>query len=144
MMEFDRGFRPTTEDEVSEFEDKLGYRLPQEYRRFLLQYNGGKPHNRVFDMPALSDIDEVRYFYGINVDRLYDLCHMREIYHGRVPHTLLPVAGDPLGNQICVSLSADDLGAIYFWDHEMEHVGGNATRIAGNFDAFAGSLRKDI
>lgn len=143
-MRFDREFRPATEEDVLDLERRLGRELPREYRGFLLQHNGGKPHSRVFDMPMLNDVDEIGYLYGINVSQYYDLSYMLEIYQGRIPDTLLPVADDPGGNQICISLGKDDLGAIYFWDHELEFEGSAATRIADSFDAFVGSLREGM
>jgi hypothetical protein len=39
---------------------------------------------------------------------------------GRIPKKLFPIANDPFGNLICVSLTGEDCGAVYFWDHENE------------------------
>ena len=35
-----------------------------------------------------------------------------------MPKNCVPIADEPCGNQICMSLSADTYGKIYFWDHE--------------------------
>jgi cell wall assembly regulator SMI1 len=41
---------PTNEEAIADFEKELGFRLPEDYRQFLLKYNGGDfPSRRGYD-----------------------------------------------------------------------------------------------
>ncbi|HXG09280.1 MAG TPA: SMI1/KNR4 family protein, partial [Gemmataceae bacterium] len=49
-VEFLKRKRRASNDRLIEFEKAVGTTLPDDYRSFLLQYNGGKPLRRVFQM----------------------------------------------------------------------------------------------
>ena len=69
----------------------------------------------------------------------------RKTFTDRMPKRLVPIASDSFGNQICIAVSGDDRGSIFFWDHEKEadegegespETIGNVTLIADSFSAF--------
>lgn len=68
------------------------------------------------------------------------------MYRGRIPPNLLPIAHDPFGNLICLSVAGQDRGKVYFWDHEVEVREGeipsyrNVSFIADNFESFLDGL----
>jgi hypothetical protein len=68
------------------------------------------------------------------------------MYQDRVPNTLLPVARDPGGNLLCLQLSEQDYGKVYFWDHEDEVAEGetpgfdNVYFVAASFDELLNNL----
>ena len=49
-----------------------------------------------------------------------DLLYNYKMYKKRMPKVLLPIAGDSSGNMICISISGDKVGCVWFWDHEEE------------------------
>lgn len=142
MLEMSDKFPPVNEEQVVAFERELGRPLPPQYRQFLLLYNGGRPQKDTFVVSGADDEDIVDFFYGIGINNIYDLLENREIYESRIPEELLPIAGDPGDNQICISLTSDNYGKMYFWDHELEFTPDQAiTPLADSFDEFIGSLR---
>lgn len=120
---------------------RIAGKLPAPYRRFLLTHNGGKPVPAGFTLPGprrpYRD-GEVRAFLGIDVEN-YDLETWCDIYRGRMPDELMPIALDPLGNVICLAIRGKQRGAVFFWDHEREtHPAdwSNVERVAGSFKEF--------
>ena len=111
-----------SEQEIASVESQLGFSLPGDYRNFLLSHNGGRPEPRGFaiesDKP--NDRSVVHYFFCANKGDVYDLVTWAKRARGRIPANLLPVALDPFGNLICLSVSGGERGKVYFWDHERE------------------------
>lgn len=142
MITMVKQFNQVSIERIALFEQAIGYKLPDEYKEFIIQYNGGRPERRVFDIPRLRDIDELNYFYGIDAVELYDLYKIYTIYKERIPAGLLPIADDPFDNQVCISLIGVSRGNIYFWDHELEHLK-KVTILSNSFDSFLNNLRKD-
>ncbi|MDI1484137.1 SMI1/KNR4 family protein [Polyangium sp. y55x31] len=68
MVIKDRG-EPLSEQSLQELEEKLGVRLPEPYRRFLQEYNGGRPEPDVLDIAgAPFGGASVRMFFGVGKD----------------------------------------------------------------------------
>ncbi|NBB21356.1 hypothetical protein GVN20_18465 [Runella sp. CRIBMP] len=119
---------PTSEEEIKAFEKRYDITLPEEYKKHLLEYNGGYPERGV--MPkrkAGKSYDAfntmLNYFLAIydgkhnNLERTFN--NVKE----RIPKGFLPFANDPGGNLFCISCSIEDFGYIYIWDLESEHEG---------------------
>ena len=92
----------------------------------------------------------VHRFFSIGDAKYNNYMTYFELFKGeepRVPTDLVPIARDPGGNLICISIGKDDLGAIYFWDHEMETEGDarnyyeNVFLIASSFSEFLKGLK---
>jgi SMI1 / KNR4 family (SUKH-1)/Ankyrin repeats (3 copies) len=116
--------------ELEAFERRLGATLPDDYRRHLLQHNGGY-------VDGATRIGELHHVYGVHDGPEWTRFLDRAATRGIIPERLLPIANDPCGNQICVVLSGSDRGAVRFWDHE----GGlepdaSVTQLAPDFDAY--------
>lgn len=142
MIEMDDKYPPTSEEKVVALENGFGRPLPPQYRQFLLLYNGGRPKNDIFDIPGQGE-GQANFFYGIDVVRYNDLAAKIDVFKDRIPNYLLPIANDPGGNQICISLSPDDCGKVYFWDHEKElEPDQTVIPLADSFDEFIDSLRE--
>jgi hypothetical protein len=108
------------ENDLLKFEEKIGTRLPQDFREYLLKYNGGKPIPSDFNIPNLGS-NSIHHVYGIHNGPDYlNLESNVEIYKARIPNSLLPFADDPVGNVLCIGISGEVKGQIYFWDHELE------------------------
>jgi len=126
MVKIDTPKPPLSEARLVQVEEKIGIRLPEQYRRFLLKYNGGQPipasfHYKTEAGPYSGSM--VDWFLAIydgeynNFESWFELCKGEQ---PRVPANLVPIAHDPGGNLICISVSGSDQGAVYFWDHENE------------------------
>ncbi|VUD46301.1 hypothetical protein TDB9533_00796 [Thalassocella blandensis] len=111
--------------DIEIIEKKLGITLPKDYRKFLLQNNGGKP---IPDAVKLEGeyFDYVACFYGIRSSNYSDdlFRNVRE-YDGYIPPHYLPIGESPGGDIYCLSLIAEELGAVYYWDHELANYEGD-------------------
>jgi cell wall assembly regulator SMI1 len=116
---------PVSQEELREVEASIGYPLPDQYRRFLLSHNGGRPQSVSFRFerkPGEYADSVVHWFYGIKAGSEFFINFERHyrILKDRMPPNIIPIASDPGGNQICISVSGSDAGFVYFWDHERE------------------------
>jgi hypothetical protein len=130
-----RQFVPVVDDTaIASFEKLVGVRLPQEYRDFLVKFNGGEPENAVFRFGngrASYGDSAVRYFFSITNNSTFSLAHKYEIYAdaGRIPKGMLPIAADAGGNLVLLALAGSQCGKVFFWDHEVEGLVDNPSSI---------------
>jgi cell wall assembly regulator SMI1 len=105
--------QPASEADVQRLEQRIGSRLPEAYRAYLLRQDGGR---------LQDNTDAVKEIFGIRDDApdWANLWDKLDVFHGRVPAWLLPVAQDEYGNLFAISLRDSDRGSVWFWDHEEE------------------------
>ncbi len=134
---------------VEQFEAAVGEKLPDDYREFLLTFNGGKPEDNEFAIPHGKNEAGVNRFYGLLDERQSgDLLHELEVMVSRIPEKMLLIGDDSSGNYICLSLRPDTFGQLFFWDHELEASEGdpatfsNLFFIDSSFNDFFSKLNK--
>jgi len=141
-------YPPLREEDVVRVEQQLGITLPDDYREFLLMHNGGHPEPKYFpikDNPS-DDHGILEWFYCIQEGEYYDLRRQVQLLRGRIPPNLLPIADDPGGNLLCMSVAGPDQNTVYFWAHEEECEEGetptydNVYFVANSFSDLLGSL----
>jgi len=133
--------------ELNNCERKLGYSLPEDYREFLLQFNGGKPSPSSL---RLSDgsVTTIRAFYAV-APPSQTMSLERQIgqYRNRIPPRFIPIGEDPGGNRICICLNGKHYGQVFFWDHEMESDevadNRNMTFVASTFSSLLDGLNRE-
>jgi hypothetical protein len=134
---------PPSLDEVKEFERKYDFTLPEDYVRFLLHTNGGKPNKATIYWVSERDFGGINNFYSMNtIFPLYDLGEAVETYREaqELPKTHLPFACDPGGNAYCLEASkAVSSSPIICWDHEEFDFDDDP--IFDSFTSFLDSLR---
>jgi len=143
------GKHPTEMDFIF-IETELGITLPDYYKAFLIRYNGGRPREEVFPIVGFKNNPTglIHTFFGINVKLECDeLLWNYLIMIGRIPRHFLPIADDNSGDLICLSLSGDDKGCVFFWDWYDERPGPdpgyeNVYKIADSFEEFLESLHE--
>ena len=129
-------------------EQYLGFRMPNDYRNFLLEYNGD------VDLPPFfyfkkndkngSMLDS---FFGIKKHTNDNILMNIKLYKNRIPTNCLPIANDAGSNLILLAVKNKDYGKVYFWDHNWEAEDGaipdysNLTLIADSFDEFINNLK---
>lgn len=110
---------PTSPARIDDFEKENGIRLPDSYRRFLLDHNGGAPLPDRIRVPGWpGGFTGFNTFFGIDGDD--DLQDNLDAYEDRIPPGFVPIGDDPGGGLFCLALSGPHEGEIYFWDHEDE------------------------
>jgi hypothetical protein len=104
---------PAPADQIERLERRIGRPLPDEYRSFLRQQDGGR---------LADNTEAVKEVFGLapTVPEYANLWHKLDVYSSRVPDWLLPVASDEFGNLFAISTRDEDLGSVWFWDHEEE------------------------
>jgi hypothetical protein len=124
---------PMTDVEVARLEEQLNVEFPKSYRSFLATYgasafNGASPDNPFIRFrslkplpPNVSNNDKGLFsiFYGADVNEGYGLSTRIRFYSGRMPESIVPI-GDCWGNQICLGISGNEAGKVYYWDQENE------------------------
>lgn len=154
-------FGPLTEERLTKLEAKLKARLPDEYRSFLLKYNGGRPDRQRFLFTGENYNGEeqesiLEWFFAVH-DQPYDedaeweengdddflpyfaqpLDHVLQDYRSETTETdTVPIARDPCGNLITLGLRGERTGKIYFYDHEIDM----PTLLANRFSEFLEDL----
>lgn len=139
---------------IEGFEAEIGYRLPEDYRQFLLENNGGRPHPPYyFNVPGWQHSQSlVNDFKGIVSDNEgYGISQVLEIKGDVFPKGFIPIGRDPGGNHILMSLTESTRGEIYFWDHEdspdtqLNSVKDytNIYPLADSFESFVNSLKHE-
>lgn len=109
-----------SEIEIAEFEQFIDYKLPDDYKTFLLKYNGGRPAHDVFDFYLYKeDASSVNMLFSLGKEKFFNLYSFYINYKQRIPLGFIPIANDPGGNLILMNL-IDAKNGIYFWDHEFE------------------------
>lgn len=120
------------------FEKRIGTRLPEDYRQFLINHNGGKPIPCYFRISEAEGENSLHHFYGLHDGPSYlSLEEAYENHKGMVPTSMISFADDPFGNALCIGIEADNKGKIFFWDHEAED---NITEVSKTFSLFLESL----
>ena len=118
-----------SEKRLEQVERKFAIKLPIQYRKFLLAHNGGQPvpnqfHFKKEQGPYTDSM--VDWFLAVYEGENDNFEEYFDTYKGdeqRLPENLVPIAHDPGGNLVCISVSGDDEGAVFFfWDHEHEEV----------------------
>ena len=145
-MEFIETYKSISDSDLLNVESDLGFKLPDDYRSFLLQHNGGRPvlagvryENEHFDF--------VGYFYGVRGETYHDdLIRQYKEHMGMIPLGYLPIADSPGGDAFCISLKEPSIGAIFHWDHEEANYDGepweyNMTKLAPSLAVFLAELR---
>lgn len=129
--------------DLVDFEETNDIKLPEDYKQFLIEHNGGRPH------PCISPIakSDVQWIYGMVYEPNYaSLFWHIEIFQKRIPNWYFPIANDSGGNLYLMSLSHENFGLIAFWDHEGETNGDvdqyfdNMKNVANSFTEFLNQL----
>ncbi|WP_036477810.1 SMI1/KNR4 family protein [Myxosarcina sp. GI1] len=141
-----------TQQDIKQLEEELNFQLPDDYKVFLANYSlTACDGYLLFPFKKNYPYDDkgvLSVFFGILSNDSYNLFNNYQNYQGRIKPDLLPIATDPGGNLIAISLST---GAIYFWDREDEVVvepgeeidSSNLYLVADSFDEFMNSLEME-
>lgn len=119
-------FVPLTESELSQVEAFKGARLPDDFRKFLCEF-GGVSFGEILMVRPIKPLPKgVSTSGNVILSMLYGSENHRELYSlirncrhlaSALPSKFIPIGDDGGGAKICLSLSVDELGHIYYWDN---------------------------
>jgi len=137
---------------IRETEQALGLVFPEEYKSFLLENNGGVPQdgaNFNFKIKLPDGGQEVSL--GSNIQFFYSLDKVQEVAENLRADKLIgmeffSIACDDFGNDILLCGAGQNMGTVYFADHEKVHPEGTASisyKIADKFNDFLAMTYSD-
>lgn len=148
---------PLTRKNLCNLERQLGISFPEDYAAFMLKNNGGEAEEDwLFDFhDGVMEGDNtsvIRSFYKIylhddapSYDDFVKTCNtMWE--EKTIGKDMVAIADDPGGNPICMCVSGENYGKVYFADHEFEDTNTGylfMSEIAPSFSAFLDKLYLD-
>lgn len=130
MVELIKPVGNLSEENLRKVENEFGVEFPADYRRFLLQFNGGRPSPAAFDIAwrneqACGDdwkTSEVSRFLAIHDGDKANFVQINRVdFRGRLPADTVAIAQDPGGNVILLAVKGPMAPRVLFWvkDHEV-------------------------
>jgi hypothetical protein len=144
QLEKSNPFGSINSADIIEFEETNETVLPDDYKGFLLQHNGGRPlHSELSEFGI-----DVQWLFGmVEKPTWASLFNALDVYEGRIPSWYMPIGNDSGGNLYIMSLYEENKGVIAFWDHEGEAKENgsdyydNLTHVANSFSEFIDLLQ---
>ncbi|OMF84179.1 SMI1/KNR4 family protein [Paenibacillus sp. FSL R7-0337] len=117
-IEFEFSFEPVLEQELVVFESKYNLILPSDYKRFIKKYNGGKSVLRRFQTLDEVVTSSIMLFFPFDVREEHNIEGFYQKYNltNIIPSNFLPIGRDPMNNIICLAVSGEDIGRVYYCD----------------------------
>lgn len=142
-MKISNSYPKVSKEQINRFERESCLSLPEDYKKFILENNGGEPDLDCIDIP---DWDGSRTalskFFGIETNNADDLKQILTNVVDILPKKYLPFAEDSGGNLFCLDLSRGKTnGKIIFWDHHAS-VTESIYNVCDNFKEFISKLYK--
>ena len=138
-------------DDIKKFEVRYALSLPEDYKRFLMERNGGTINGFYVTKEFNEKVPNINTGrkQQANVRRFFTLKKVAIVYADIIddpvlPTGLLPIADDPFGNYFILSTNCDnEYGSIWFANHELwdEETGfWIYSKISDSFTDFLSSL----
>jgi hypothetical protein len=101
--------------ELDAVETELGYSLPDDYRDFLKQTNGGSPTAfHVFPIKECGEEAMLHYFNSVG--QSIEILDEFSTFEDDLPRGFIVIGSDPGGNLILMDLSDKEATPVYYWD----------------------------
>ena len=132
-----RGSKPTEAD-LDVLESEAGFQIPDDYKAFMMEYDGETEVPREIAIPGLDDLEVVAEFYSFG-DPFSDIHHQLRLLHSveRIGG-VLPIARDDFNNLYTIAILKDQSKRIVFFDQE----NGSAHVVCDTFTEFLAMLRQ--
>ena len=135
------------EEELIKFQNEINFELPDDYKNFLTNYNGGVPEERysTFMVDSISQEIGLQVLYGLNLEDGLDL---REWYDEYRDDLLLNciIIGHGLGFGFIILMHSPEKSGVYFWDNTFEldesSEDENVYKISDTFKEFLDKVKK--
>lgn len=132
---------------IKNFEKSIGFLLPDDYKQFLIKYNGGTSRVRysTFKVEELNENIPLDVLYGIDVEKKQlDLQKVNDEYIDDMLQNCIIIGDDP-GAGMIVLINDDDSEGVYYWDHSFHFAQSseekNIYKIADSFKDFIDILK---
>ncbi|MBC2163881.1 SMI1/KNR4 family protein [Listeria booriae] len=146
MVSIESSNKKATSAAIEDFEQRYNLKLAEDYKKFLLDFNGGYADPNVFKISEEQGESALNTLYGLGIDDEYDeLGSVYESLDGIIPSDFISIADDSGGNQICLGVDDDYFGKVFVWIHDMEieEDMDNMFLLADDFKLFLDELYKN-
>lgn len=140
------GFGKASPEMIKEFEQHIGFSLPEDYKQFLSEYNGGTAKVR-YSTFVVKDIDQIiplDVLFGLGVIEELDLQYWNDEYRDDLLPNSIIIGHDP-GSGMIVLINDPEIQGVYYWDHsfyfEESNEEENTYKIADSFRSFIEGLK---
>lgn len=110
-------YKDSSIDTIESVEHRLQITLPDDFKKFVLKYDGGYPHPNHFKVDEKVEI--FNNLLSLDENECGNIYEVLEDLQDRIDDQLFPFAEDGFGNLLCFDYSADK--TIVFWDHEKNY-----------------------
>ncbi|NMO15770.1 SMI1/KNR4 family protein [Pyxidicoccus fallax] len=146
LLRTSEGGPPLTDETLRSFERKYALVLPRTYREFLLATNGGRPERDLlkFEGPAGASPCRIHLFFGLN-DPI-ESCRLDwnlEVFRERLSPHLLPIATTEGADLICLAVTGEQAGMLFYWDGYAREGERGLYFLAGDFPSLLSALHAD-
>ena len=104
---------------IRELEKMYNLVLPDEYRNFLIKYNGGRTPDTKFRINGVSS--DIQGFYGLgNANEYYHFDRLKKVmdWNKWLDSNMFPVATNASGDYIMIGTGVGNEGRVYFSYHD--------------------------
>ncbi len=137
---------------IARFEATIGARLPDDYRAYLAEVNGGRPvkARRAFVIGRGRSV--INCLHSLDhPDDLFDLGEANEILRDALPPELIAIGADDGGATVCLCVKGEHAGEVWYRDtidprsdganpRVLWHDRRDMTKLADTFRAFMAAL----
>ena len=144
-----KGYGNVKEEEIFKLEEEIGFTLPNDYKEFLINFNGGVPEVKysTFKLNELEENIGLRVLYGLNVEEKLDLREWYEEYEDDLLDDCL-IIGHGIGFGFIVLVNSPEISGVYFWDNSFELENSsedeNIYKISDTFKEFIQELKSPL
>lgn len=107
-----------TQSDIENLESKYGFIFPDEYKNFLLKYNGGEPSHEYYITRNEKIYSIISRFFPIDINDEFSLqSEIEEITMEReLPSDLIPIAITPNeSDRVVLCISGKNYGKVFHW-----------------------------
>lgn len=144
-----KGYGNVKEEEILKLEYELGFTLPNDYKEFLINFNGGVPEV-IYSTFKLNELEEnivLQVLYGLDLEENLDLREWYEEYKDDLLDDSL-IIGHGIGFGFIVLVKSPEVSGVYFWDNSFELENSsedeNIYKISDTFREFIEELKSPV
>lgn len=144
-----KGYGNVEEEEIFKLEEEIGFTLPNDYKEFLINFNGGVPEVKysTFKLNELEENIGLQVLYGLNLEENLDLREWYEEYEDDLLDDCL-IIGHGIGFGFIVLVNSLEVSGVYFWDNSFELENSsedeNIYKISETFKEFIEELKSPL
>jgi len=106
-------------EDIKKFEDEYKFEFPEQYKRFLIAYNGGETPDSEFRINKISS--DISGFFGLGkADDLYNYSQFEKLGHFQdfLEDSVIPIGENSFGDYILLGIGEENNGKVFYRHHD--------------------------